>query len=90
MAWKGKVRLEGAFSQCGPSVKRQDGGEMKMIPSLDVGQCSGCESCLEVCPQVFRRNPQTGLIEVVDVEDYSEEEVREAIKLCPADCITLE
>lgn len=63
---------------------------MKKVPSLDVGECSGCESCLEVCPQVFRRNLQTGLIEVMDVEDYSEEEVLEAIKLCPADCIHLE
>jgi ferredoxin len=63
---------------------------MKRILSLDVGECSGCESCVEVCPQVFRRNPQTGLIEVMEFEDYSEEEVREAIKLCPADCISFE
>jgi ferredoxin len=45
---------------------------------------------VEVCPQVFRRNPQTGLIEVMEIEGYSEEEVLEAIKLCPADCIRLE
>jgi ferredoxin len=90
LAWKEKVRLEGAFSGRGSCAKREDGCEMKSIPSLDVGQCSGCESCVEVCPQVFRRNSQTGLIEVVEVEDYPEEEVREAIKLCPADCITLE
>jgi len=63
---------------------------MKSMPSLDVGECTGCESCVEVCPQVFRRNPQTGLIEVMEGEDCNEEEVREAIKLCPADCISLE
>jgi ferredoxin len=63
---------------------------MKKVPSLDVGDCSGCESCVEVCPQVFRRNAQTGLIEVMEIEDYSEEEVLEAIKVCPADCIRLE
>jgi ferredoxin len=63
---------------------------MKKIPSLDVGECSGCESCVEVCPEVFRRNPQTGLIEVMETEDYSEEEIREAIKLCPAGCIGLD
>jgi ferredoxin len=70
--------------------KGRDGCEMKTIPSLDLGECSGCESCVEVCPQVFRRNPQTGLIEVMEIEDYPEEEVLEAIKLCPADCIGLE
>jgi len=90
MAWKEKIRLEGAFSRRGPCAEREDGGGINKIPSLDVGQCSGCESCMAVCPQVFRRNPHTGLIEVVETEDYSEEEVREAIKLCPADCITLE
>jgi ferredoxin len=63
---------------------------MKMTPSLDVGECSGCESCVEVCPQVFRRNLQTGMMEVMEIEDYPEEEVREAIKLCPADCIRVE
>jgi ferredoxin len=63
---------------------------MKKTPFLDVSECSGCESCVEVCPHVFRRNPQTGMIEVMEIEDYSEEEVREAIKLCPADCIKLE
>jgi ferredoxin len=69
--------------------KRGHGCEMKKVPVLDVGECSGCESCVEVCPQVFRKNSQTGLIEVMEFEDYPEEEVREAIKLCPADCIGL-
>jgi len=63
---------------------------MKKTPSLDVGECSGCESCVEVSPQVFRRNPQTGMIEVMEIVDYSEEEVWEAIKLCPAHCISFE
>jgi ferredoxin len=69
---------------------RECGRKMKRILSLDVGECTGCESCVEVCPQVFRRNAQTGLMEVMETEDYSEEEVREAIKLCPADCISFE
>ena len=60
---------------------------MTKIPVIDWGQCTDCESCLEICPAVFRRNRETGVIEVIDLEKYPEEEVQEAIKMCPADCI---
>ena len=63
---------------------------MRRVPVIDLSACTDCESCLEICPSVFRRNSETGLIEVVDLPDYPEEEVREAMALCPADCITWE
>jgi ferredoxin len=28
-----------------------------------------------------------GYVEVIELEEYPEEEVREAINMCPADCI---
>ncbi|MBN1841451.1 MAG: ferredoxin [Deltaproteobacteria bacterium] len=56
------------------------------VPVIDLGECVYCEACLELCPSVFRRN-DAGYIEVVDLEKYPEEEVGEAIKNCPADCI---
>ncbi len=59
------------------------------IPVIDLSQCDDCEACIEVCPSVFRRN-EAGYIEVVDVAEYREDEVDEAIKNCPADCITWE
>lgn len=63
---------------------------MGKIPVIDLNQCTDCESCLEICPRAFRRNPDTGLIEVVDLSEYPEEEIREAMALCPADCISWE
>jgi ferredoxin len=62
----------------------------KKIPSIDLSRCTGCDSCLEICPGVFRRNGETGLIEVVELPQYPEDEVQEAISICPADCITWE
>ncbi len=59
------------------------------VPVIDLGECVDCEACLDLCPSVFRRN-NTGYIEVVDLEEYPEEEVEEAIKNCPADCIAWE
>ena len=59
------------------------------IPVIDLGECTDCEACLDFCPTVFRRN-DAGYIEVVELSDYPKEEVDEAIKNCPADCITWE
>jgi ferredoxin len=40
-----------------------------------------------VAPEVFRKNEETGLMEVIELPAYSEEDVDEAIKNCPEDCI---
>jgi ferredoxin len=61
---------------------------MKKIPTIDLSSCTDCESCVEVCPEVFGRNPETGLIEVVDLSEYPEGDIHEALAMCPADCIT--
>ena len=58
-------------------------------PVVDIGQCSLCEGCVEVCPLVFRLN-ETGFIEIAELSDYSEPCVEEAIKYCPEDCISWE
>ena len=60
---------------------------MTKIPFIDVSRCTDCGSCLEICPEVFRKNGQTGLIEVHDTSGCSEEKIQEAINICPADCI---
>ena len=63
---------------------------MRKTPVIDLSRCTDCESCLELCPDIFKRNPDTGLIEVVEHSEYSEEAVQEVISMCPADCITWE
>ena len=63
---------------------------MMRIPCIDMGRCSECEGCLSVCPAVFHFNAATDMIEVIDMAIYPEECVDEAIKNCPADCITWE
>lgn len=62
----------------------------RKIPVIDASRCTDCGSCLEVCPGVFRKNPQTGLLEVIDLPGYPEDRVEEAIIMCPADCISWE
>jgi len=62
----------------------------KRNPVVDLRLCTDCDSCIEVCPAAFRRNDDTGLIEVIDLQEYPDESVEYAITLCPADCISWE
>lgn len=58
-------------------------------PVIDHGLCSECEACIELYPEVFRRN-DVGFIEVILLAEYTEEEIEECMKNCPAGCIELE
>ncbi len=62
----------------------------KKIPLVDLSRCTDCDSCIEICPAAFRRNIDTGLIEVVDLPDYPVEGVDAAISICPAESISWE
>ena len=67
---------------------REEGNER--VPAIDVSRCTDCDSCLEICPTTFKRNEETGLIEVLDLPEYPEDEIREAISICPGNCIAWE
>lgn len=56
-------------------------------PVVDIVACTLCMGCVEVCPEVFRLNEDTGYIEVAQLEQYPQALVDEAIKYCPEDCI---
>lgn len=62
----------------------------KLYPAINLGQCSYCRGCLEIAPQVFCYNQETGLMEVIEMSTYPFELVEEAIKNCPEDCIAWE
>lgn len=59
------------------------------IPVVDIGACTQCMGCVALCPEVFQLN-DAGYIEVVELADYPEAAVNEAIKYCPVDCISWE
>ncbi len=63
---------------------------IKRYPSIDLSLCSYCMGCVEVAPQVFRYNSDTGLMEVIELANYPEDLVGEAMKNCPEDCIVWE
>jgi len=56
---------------------------------IDLSQCTQCLACVEAYPEVFRLN-DAGFVEIIEHSDYPEDEVEEAIKYCPEDCILWE
>lgn len=58
-------------------------------PVLDIGNCILCEVCVDVAPHAFKIN-DAGFVELLDLDDYSDEDIHEAIKNCPKDCINWE
>jgi ferredoxin len=56
-------------------------------PDVDIGTCSLCMGCVELCPETFQYN-DAGYIEIIEQDEYPEDCVDDAIMLCPEDCIT--
>jgi len=63
--------------------------KMSKAPSVDLSLCIKCGVCTECCPAVFLFN-SVGYIEVAELSDYTGLGVSEAVKNCPADCISWE
>lgn len=56
-------------------------------PVVELGDCILCGICIEVAPSVFKLS-SAGYIEISELQVYPETEIDEAIKNCPADCIS--
>ena len=55
-------------------------------PVVELSDCVRCEICVAVSLSVFSLN-EAGFIEIAELNAYPEEEVDDAIKNCPEDCI---
>ena len=66
-------------------LEKQLTNKMK-VPIVELSECIVCGVCVEACPQVFRLN-DAGYVEVIELAEYPEAEVNDAIKFCPVDCI---
>lgn len=49
-------------------------------------ECSGCMGCVDMFPEVFDWDETTETV-IVKTEEADPETVREAMALCPQDCI---
>lgn len=58
-------------------------------PVLDLADCILCEVCIDIAPHAFRLN-DAGFVDVLPLDDYSDDDINEAVKNCPKDCISWE
>ena len=54
---------------------------------IDWDECIGCGNCVEVCPEVFHLDEETGKAEVIKPEDGPEDQIEQAMENCPVECI---
>ena len=63
---------------------------MGKIVVIDTDECIGCESCVELCAEVFAFNEEEEKAEVIKAEGGPEDCIEEAIAICPVECIEWE
>lgn len=58
-------------------------------PKVDVDACIGCGACVSVCPNVFEMGDD-GKSHVKDPDGADEDDLQQAVDICPVDAIKLE
>jgi len=89
LAWKDKrtrdTNKEHVTIESEPMGPRET---LKKNPVIDRSECTDCESCISLRPDIFKRNRDTGCIEVAELSDYPEDDIEQVMSMCPGDCIT--
>ncbi len=54
---------------------------------IDTEECTGCETCVEMCPDVIEFVEADEVAVVIKEEGGDEDCIEEAIETCPVECI---
>lgn len=61
-----------------------------MRVSVDADLCTGCELCVETCPDVFEMAEDIAAVKVDDIPHDAEDCARQAADECPVEAIIVE
>jgi len=61
-----------------------------MKATVDPDLCTGCELCVDTCPEVFEMDDDVAKAIVDVVPADAEDAAQEAAESCPAEAITIE
>ncbi len=56
---------------------------------IDTYLCSGCATCVELCPEVFRLDETTEKAVLLVINPEIDDTVRQAASYCPEKCIEI-
>lgn len=65
-------------------------GASPMYVTVEAGSCVGCGSCEAICPDVFSMNDHGVVQATLEVDPSHLSDVKDAIKMCPVNCIFLD
>lgn len=54
---------------------------------IDADECTGCETCVELCEEVFGFNEDEEIAVVILPQGGPEDCIQEAMETCPVECI---
>lgn len=58
--------------------------------AINEEECVGCETCVELCPDIFAFDNEAEKASVIQAEGGDEDCIEEAISSCPVECISYE
>ena len=59
------------------------------LPVVDMECCILCEVCADLAPHAFAIN-DAGYVDVAHLDDYSDDDIHQAVVNCPRGCIVWE
>ena len=58
--------------------------------TIDTYRCNSCETCVVICPEVFRINTTLEKAEPISDTVICDDSLERAVAMCPEKCIELE